>query len=205
MVDEQIDPTATLGASFMVVVGRLVRMAYESPDYRVLRTIGRAEIREYEPYLAAETVVEGSIESAGNRGFRTLAGFIFGRNTTTDQDGSTGSATKIAMTTPVTQQPTGDRYRIQFMMPSRYTRESLPEPTDPSVEIRLVDAGTVAAIRYSGRWSATSYEHHLQALRDAIDDGGLEAVGEPVWARYDPPWKPWFLRRNEILIQVHET
>lgn len=179
-------------------------MTYESPDYRVLRSIGRVEIREYEPYLAAETVVDGSIESAGNRGFRTLAAFIFGRNTTTDGTGTTGSGTKIAMTTPVTQQPAGDRYRIQFMMPSRYTHESLPAPTDPSVQICRVDPGRVATIRYSGRWSASTYEHHLGALCDTIEAAGLEPLGDPVWARYDPPWKPWFLRRNEILIRVGE-
>jgi hypothetical protein len=180
-------------------------MAYESPAYRVLSKRGRVEIREYEPYLAAETVVEGSIESAGNRGFRRLAGFIFGGNTTTGPDGDPAGSTKIAMTTPVTQQPAGDRYRIQFMMPSDYTLESLPEPTDPGVEIRVVDARRVAAVRYSGRWSASSYERHLRELRDAIADAGLDAVGGPVWARYDPPWKPWFLRRNEILIEVDET
>lgn len=177
-------------------------MAYESPAYEVLRTIGRVEIREYEPYLAAETVVGGSIESAGNKGFRALASFIFGRNTTTDDDGATGSSTKIAMTTPVTQQPVGDRYRVRFMMPTRYTRESLPSPTDPSVEICLVDPGRVAAIGYSGRWTASSYEHHLRTLRDTVEAAGLEAVGEPIWARYDPPWKPWFLRRNEVLLEI---
>ena len=176
-------------------------MAYESPAYEVLRTIGRVEIREYEPYLAAEIVVDGSIESAGSNGFRALASFIFGRNTTSDDDGST-SSTKIDMTTPVTQQPVGDRYSVRFMMPTRYTRESLPSPTDPSVKICQVDPGRVAAIRYSGRWSASSYEHHLQTLRSIIEAAGLEPLGEPIWARYDPPWKPWFLRRNEVLLHV---
>jgi hypothetical protein len=176
-------------------------MAYESPAYRVLRTIGRVEIREYEPYLAAQVVVDGSLESAGNKGFRALAAFIFGRNTASNDAGATGG-TKIAMTTPVTQQPVGDRYRVRFMMPTRYTIESLPSPTDPSVEICQVAPGCVAAIRYSGRWSASSYEHHLQTLRDSIRDAGLEPLGAPIWARYDPPWKPWFLRRNEVLLQV---
>lgn len=180
-------------------------MAYESPGYSVVRKHGPVEVRDYESYLAAETVVEGSIEGAGNRGFRTLARFIFGGNTTRSPDGEAGSGTKIAMTTPVTQQPSGDRYRIQFMMPSTYTRESLPEPTDPRVEIRHVEARRVAAIRYSGRWSARGYRDHLRTLRRAVADAGLEAVGEPVWARYDPPWTPWFLRRNEVLIEVAET
>ena len=176
-------------------------MAYESPTYEVLWTIGRVEIREYEPYLAAEVVVDGSIESAGNKGFRALASFIFGRNTASNDAGATGG-TKIAMTTPVTQQPVGDRYRVRFMMPTRYTIESLPSPTDSSVEICEVAPGRVAAIRYSGRWSASSYEHHLQTLRDSIQAAGLQKLGEPIWARYDPPWKPWFLRRNEVLLQV---
>lgn len=179
-------------------------MAYESPEYRVIRQIGRAEIRRYEPYLVAETVVEGSLESAGSRGFRILAGFIFGRNTSGDGETTAEKSTKIAMTTPVTQQAVAGRYRIQFMMPSRYTHETLPTPTDDEVEIRRVDSRLMAAVRYRGRWSVGGYESHLRELRTAVDDAGLESTGDPIWARYDPPWKPWFLRRNEVLIEVRD-
>ena len=105
-------------------------MAYESPTYRVEERIGEIELRRYEPYLVAETLVRGSLERAGTGGFRLLAGYIFGGNQTT-----AGDSTKIAMTTPVTQDRVGDEYRVRFMMPNRYTGDSLPTPNDPRVTI----------------------------------------------------------------------
>lgn len=171
-------------------------MSYESPRYQVERKIGRVEIRRYEPYLAASTDVEGSLERAGNRGFRVLARYIFGGNVGRDDAGST----KISMTTPVTQQRVGDRYRIRFMMPSAYTAETLPIPEDAQVTIDPVDGRRMAAIRYSGSWSRAGYRRNLEELRTTLTDADIEPTGEPIWARYDPPWKPWFLRRNEVLI-----
>jgi len=117
-------------------------MSYQSPSYEVVERIGRVEIRNYDGYLAAETVVEGTLERAGNAGFRTLARFIFGANEATP-----GESTKIAMTTPVAQVPEGDRFRIRFMMPGEYTTDTLPTPNDERVVIREVGPQQVAAIR----------------------------------------------------------
>jgi hypothetical protein len=174
-------------------------MTYESPTYEVDECLGDVEIRHYEPYVVAETLVRGSLEKAGNGGFRVLAGYIFGGNET-----DAGDSTKISMTTPVTQDQVGDRYRIRFMMPTRYTTDSLPTPKDERVTVREVGPQRLAAIRYSGRWSRAEYERPRARLVRALDDAGYEAVGEPIWARYDPPWKPWFLRRNEVLTAVRE-
>ena len=88
------------------------------------------------------------------------------------------------------------------MMPSNYTLATLPEPLDPAVQLRKIPARKMAALRYSGTWSARNYEKHLAQLRSAVDALGLHARGEAVWARYDPPWKPWFLRTNEILLEL---
>ena len=174
-------------------------MAYESPTYRVEERIGDIELRRYEPYLVAETLVDGSLERAGNGGFRLLAGYIFGGNKTSD-----GDSTKIAMTTPVTQDRVGDEYRVRFMMPTRYTDESIPTPKDPRVRISDVGPQRLAAIRYRGRWTRDGYERHLRKLFDTVSHAGYTAVGEPVWARYDPPWTPWFLRRNEVLVALDD-
>jgi hypothetical protein len=106
---------------------------------------------------------------------------------------------KIAMTSPVTQERSGDRFTIQFMMPSKYTLETLPTPNDARVRFREVAAQRLGAVRYSGRWTKNNYEENLAKLRNALRENGYEPVGEPVWARYDPPFKPWFMRRNEIL------
>jgi hypothetical protein len=86
------------------------------------------------------------------------------------------------------------------MMPAIYTLETLPEPLDPAVSFRVVPARRVAAHAYSGTWSTSRYEEHLATLRAALASAGLTAVGEPTWARYDPPFMPWFLRTNEILV-----
>lgn len=169
-------------------------MAYESPTYEVAESLGDVEIRHYEPYVVAETLVRGSLEKAGNGGFRVLAGYIFGGNET-----DAGGSTKITMTTPVTQDRVGDRYRIQFMMPASHTTDSLPTPKDERVTVREVGPRRLAAIRYSGRWSQAEYERQRTRLVRALDDADYEAFDEPIWARYDPPWKPWFLRTNEVL------
>jgi effector-binding domain-containing protein len=190
-------------AVFLVIGGGV---AYETPNYQVVEELGTIEIREYAPYLVAETSVEGDLENAGNAGFRILASYIFGDNqgeqkiamtAPVSQEKSAGS--KIAMTAPVTQERAGDRFAIQFVMPSKYTLETLPKPNDPRIDVREVPARKFAAIRYSGTWSRKNYETHLAQLREALAANGYEAIGEPIWARYDPPFKPWFLRRNEIL------
>jgi len=174
-------------------------MAYESPTYRVEDRIGEIELRRYEPYLVAETLLRGSLEGVGSGGFRLLAGFIFGGNATAG-----GDSTKIAMTTPVTQDRVGDEFRVRFMMPSEFTADSLPTPKDSRVTISEVGPRRLAAIRYSGRWSRDGYERHLAVLSEALEDAGHSVVGEPIWARYDPPWTPWFLRRNEVLIPLED-
>jgi effector-binding domain-containing protein len=171
-------------------------VAYESPDYRVIRKIDAIEIREYAPYLVAEVVVDGDLESAGNRGFRILATYIAMTSPVTQER---ARGTKIAMTTPVTQEKTDGQYTIRFMMPSELSRETLPAPKDSRIAIREIPAQTFAAIRYSGTWSKRNYDEHLDILRRGLRAEGLEPIGEPIWARYDPPFKPWFLRRNEIL------
>ena len=147
---------------------------YESPDYRVTSTLGPVEIREYEPYLVAETTVDGDLENAGNQGFRILAKYIFGGNRgkrkiamtapVSQEKQSEPEGTKIAMTTPVTQRQRGGQYTIRFMMPSEYSRDELPVPNDDRVAIVEVPARTFAAVRYSGRWTKRLYEKHLGEL-----------------------------------------
>jgi hypothetical protein len=182
-------------------------MAIEKPSYRVLERREAFELREYAPYLVAETVVGGSREEAGNAGFRVLAGYIFGKNRGEKKIAMTAPVTqaepsKIAMTAPVAQAGQEGRWTIQFMMPAAYTLETLPEPLDSSISFRVLPARRVAAHVYSGTWSTRRYEEHLATLRAALAAAGLTAVGEPIWARYDPPYMPWFLRTNEILLQL---
>jgi effector-binding domain-containing protein len=109
---------------------------------------------------------------------------------------------KIKMTAPVGQQGVGGQWAVSFMMPTSYTFETLPEPDDPKIVLRQVPAHRMAAVRYSGFWSEKKYLRYKEKLEAWIHAEGLTIVGDPVWARYNPPFTPWFLRRNEILIPV---
>lgn len=177
-------------------------MAVEEPQYEVVRTYESFEVRRYPAYLVAETLVGAAAEDAGNQGFRILAGYIFGKNKGDRKIAMTApvaqAPARIAMTAPVAQSAAAGGQVIQFAMPREWTLETLPEPLDARVVLREVPARTLAVIGYSGTWSQGRYEEHLKKLQDAVAEAGLSWRGEPVWARYDPPWKPWFLRRNEI-------
>ncbi len=109
------------------------------------------------------------------------------------------------MTAPVGQQAVSNRWAVTFMMPSGYTLDTLPEPTDNRVRLRAVPAYRAASVRYSGTWSKRGHDRNLERLRDWMKEQGLEAGGTPVWARYNSPFTPWFLRRNEVLIPLATT
>jgi hypothetical protein len=181
-------------------------MAIDEPRYTVVRVYDSFELRRYEPYLVAETTVSANAEEAGNQGFRALAGYIFGANKGSRKIDMTAPVAqvpiKIAMTSPVTQSASANAHLIQFAMPKEWTLESLPEPIDPKVTLRTMPARILAVLAYSGTWSQNRYEAHLKKLQDGLKQAGLAPQGEPVWARFDPPWTPWFLRRNEIWIEL---
>jgi hypothetical protein len=185
-------------------------MAIEKLAYRTIERDGPFELRLIEPHVVAETFVEGDFERVGNEGFRRLVSYIGGANRSQARISMTApvvqepASEKISMTAPVAQEKVGDRYRITFLMPSNYTLETLPQPTDTRIRLRAQPMRSVAAIRYSGFWSRSRYDDHERKLREWIDERGLEPISEPVWARYDPPFMPWFLRRNEILIELRE-
>ena len=187
-------------------------MAIEEPAYEVERRYPEFEVRRYASYLVAETETAGERGGAGNAAFRRLLRYISGGNrgeteiamtAPVAQTAAPEEGTRIAMTAPVAQAPAGEgRWLVQFAMPRQFTLDTLPAPLDPAVRLRALPARRVAVLRYSGTWSAARYEEQLAILRRAIAREGLAAAGEPVWARYDPPFQPWFLRRNEILIEL---
>ena len=109
---------------------------------------------------------------------------------------------KIAMTAPVSQQASDDGWAVSFMMPAAYTMDSIPEPLDSEIIIREIPSYRAAVIRYSGFWSENNYQEHLEQLQQWIAAEGLQASGDAVWARYNAPFTPWFMRRNEILQRV---
>jgi SOUL heme-binding protein len=183
-------------------------VSYETPTFRVVDRFGELEIRAYEPYVVAETTVDGDLESASHEGFRILARYIFRGNrgrrklamtTPVSQERVEGS--RLATTAPATEEAVGGEHVIRFMMPTAYSRETLPEPNNPRVVIRELPARSLATLRYSGTWSKRNYQKHLERLVATLREQGYEPLGEPIWARYNPPFTPWFLRRNEILTE----
>jgi hypothetical protein len=185
-------------------------MAIEKAKYTVLEKEDRFEIRQYDPQIVAETFVEGGIKDAGNEGFRRLYAYISGDNTKrrsvamTAPVGQEAASVKIAMTAPVNQESKENQWRITFMMPGKYTLEKLPEPNDPRVKLVQSPGRLMAAVRYSGTWSEAGYKKNKALLESFIQRRGLTRSGVAIWARYDPPFMPWFLRRNEVLIPVEE-
>lgn len=180
----------------------------EKAKYEVIAKEGKFEVRQYQPQIAAETIVESDFDEAGNIAFRRLFNYISGENRkkesiamTAPVNQKTGSE-KIAMTAPVNQQKTEGKYSVSFLMPSKYTMETLPEPLDTNVRLREIPAQKIAAVRYSGSWSRKKYEAQKILLEEFIKKKGLQIIGEGIFARYDPPFQLWFLKRNEVLFPV---
>lgn len=162
-------------------------MAIEEPEYEVLSEVGDVEFRRYAPYIVAEVTVSG--DAADRRAFRLLAGYIFGKN---------DAGEKMAMTAPV--ETRGDEHA--FVMERKYSIETLPRPEDDRVQLRTRPARTVAVRQFSGGWSDRNINRHREALLDDLALLGVEITGEPELARYNSPFTPWFLRRNEIIVPV---
>ena len=160
-------------------------MAIEEPEYEVLLREGEIEFRRYEPYIVAEVT-----EARDNRAFRILAGYIFGDNV--EQE-------KMQMTAPVERRGAD----MSFVMESKYAMDSLPAPNDQRIRLRELPARVVAVREFSGRWTERSFARHEQSLLDGLASLGIETTGEPELARYNGPFTPWFLRRNEIIVPVN--
>ena len=186
-------------------------MAIEQPKHTVERADGRIELRRYAPYVVAEVEVGGDQKQAVQAGFRKLAGYIFGANqgrakiamTAPVAQARAPKGEKIAMTAPVAQTPTATgRWTVQFMMPSAYALDTLPRPNDPDVKFRTEPARRMAVLTYSGVANARNFAERTRELEAWITAKGLTPRGEPVLAQYDPPWTPWFMRHNEVQIEV---
>lgn len=114
----------------------------------------------------------------------------------------TGSGKSIPMTAPMGQRPEGAGYWVSFVMPSTLSLVTLPQPSHPQIRLREITARTVAAIRFRGWWRPATVARNRRALEQWLRHTAVAAAGEPVYARYNPPYVPPFLRRNEILMPL---
>ena len=193
---------------FTLATMPLFSQAIEEPDYEVIKKFDQVELRRYAPYVVAEVVLDSSAEDAGNQAFPILAGYIFGKNKGEKKFAMTAPVTqaavpvKLEMTAPVTQTAAPGGFLVQFVLPKGVTVTSAPEPLDARIQLREVQPNRVAVIRYSGFWSASNYDEHLAKLQAALRAANLAWTGEAVYSRYDAPFMPWFLRRNEIWLRL---
>ena len=184
--------------------------ALEEPKYSVLKEYENFEIRNYDSYLVAEVDIEGSYNKTGNEAFRILAGYIFGDNQSSTKMNMTApveseaiqSSEKMNMTAPVFSNKNFNGYTYRFVMESKYTQETLPVPNNSKIRITEIKDRVMAVISFSGRWSQKNFEKHEQILVNDLKNAGIGVASEAIYARYNAPFTPWFLRRNEIMFEI---
>ena len=165
-------------------------MAIEKPKYEVLKKDGKFEIRQYDTMILAQST-ETALRGAG--GFNRVFNYIGGNN---------AEGRKIAMTSPVINEIDAEEMTISFVMPREFDCETLPDPNDPSLVLKEIPARKVAAVTFSGTVNPQMIEEKKQELLGWLQREGVEVVGQAELARYNPPFLPGFVKRNEILIEV---
>jgi hypothetical protein len=188
----------------------------EQQPFELVRRYPHFELRRYPDYVVAEVTVNADFDRAGNAAFRYLFNYISGSNTARQKLAMTApvlqeaGAEKLAMTTPVLQsgplpgagQPA--EFSVAFVLPAGVSAETAPVPNDPKVRVRAVPGSLAAVQAFSGSGSAAAFERRNKGLQAALLLAGLTPVGAPRFARFDPPFKPWFLRHNEVVQDVAE-
>lgn len=185
-------------------------VAVEEPKFRIVKTDGDLELRDYPGLVVAEVTVGGDRRAASSEGFRLLAGYIFGANAGSSKIAMTAPVVqsqvqgrKIAMTAPVTLAGEEGRWTVQFTMPSEYAMGDLPAPNDERVQLKSMPARRMAVLKFSGLTGDDRVASQTEMLEAGLRDHRLSPIGKPSLARYDPPWTLWFLRRNELMVSVY--
>jgi SOUL heme-binding protein len=199
----------------LVAVGVWIAYGYfaikniEEPKYTVVSVANGYEIRRYDEQIVAEARAPGSYRDALNTGFRLIADYIFGNNTTSSSIAMTApvgetvaKSAPIAMTVPVGEVQSGTDHIISFVMPSKYTMDTIPKPNNKAVTLRVVPPRTVAVLRYSGFTGNDVMDAKKVELKTLLAKDNVKTIGEPEGAFYNPPWTPPFMRRNEVLIEI---
>lgn len=202
---------AAVAALSMVAIAHAAE-DIEGPQYQVLASEDGLELREYAPYLVAEVTVEApSRDAASSMGFRPLAGYIFGGNTSRDEIAMTApvttqsSGTEIAMTAPVTTEGTEEgRYTVHFTMPRKWTMDTLPVPNDPRVTLKEIPAEKRLAYRFIGAKSQDSIDKADAAILAYAMRENMAVAATPMVAGYDGPRTPISKRRWEVMRSVVE-
>lgn len=191
-----------------IAYGFFAVRSVENLSYKVLESSKEYEIRQIQGYIKAETTLQGTFENGGNEAFRIVAGYIFGDNKKKQKIAMTTPVIQeesepIAMTTPVIFEDETKNRTFSFVMPSKYTLETLPEPIDSRVKIIEVSPYRVAALRFRGFYSDANYKKHREKLAEYLKRDGIK-YSEMLSAGYNPPWTPPFMTRMEVWAVLEE-
>jgi hypothetical protein len=205
-----------------VVFNSGAAMAIEEPAFELIEKAEPYEIRQYRPFVVAETFVDGDLDKASSAGFRLIADYIFGNNLAVGSKSGDKTNEKIAMTAPVAAEPVSEkiamtapvlaepqtagmnasRWRIHFVMPSQYSLATLPKPVNPAVQLRAVPGQRFAVLVFTGFAGAEKVQAKSDELLAWVRQRGFKARGVVQLARYNPPWTLPFFRRNEVMIEL---
>jgi len=184
-------------------------MSYEEPEFTVVGTDGNFEYRQYDTYRVSETIIEGADDpnTASSEGFRRLFAYISGANNSESKISMTvpvsqGASKKISMTAPVQQSAAEDGWRVSFMLPSSFTLETAPVPTDKRIYVREVPGRLMVVRKFSGRWTESNYVKHEQELAQYVAEANLRSIGPVERAAYNAPFSIPLFRRNEVMVQI---
>ena len=176
---------------------------YERPSYNVVLKEDRLEIRDYAPAVVVETQVLASRRDAAREAFRRLFNYISGDNT---------ARLEIPMTSPVAQTQAGNspgnvsgKWAVRFFLPKNLSVENIPQPLEQQVNIVTLAAQRFASVSFKGTQNDKKVAKYTAQLREFIGQKKYGVAGEPVYAFYDPPFVPWFLRENEILLPIQKV
>ncbi len=172
----------------------------EQLKYEVVKNYGPFELRSYGPYVLAQVQIRGDFITAGNSAFQPLLRYITGANQ---------QKTQMAMTAPVIQSSVEpDHHLVSFVLPEGAGSESVPVPIPNDAKVQIVHVAPHLAVarKFTGSWNFDRFVDESETLEDSVENaiyGGElsgKVQGEPYFARYNSPFTPWFLRRNEVLL-----
>ena len=198
-------------------------MAIEEPAFKIVLKYEAFEVRQYAPMLVAETLIDGNLDEASNKGFRKIADYIFGNNSANQ----TGASAKIAMTAPVTLEPVSEKiamtapvtlsatqqggdmasaikWRVHFVMPAKYTLSNIPLPNNAEVKLREIPEKFFAVHSYTGFNSVSRVQTKSDELLAWLQSKNFKPLSSVQLSRYDPPWTLPMFRRNEIMVEIEQ-
>ena len=187
--------------ALFIIIYTNTSMALEEPKYQILKSNNNYEIRKYSDRLAVEVTYSNQ-----DSGFRYLFNYISGENTTSEKVSMTVPVTqsvKIDMTAPVTQSKKDGKLVMQFYLPSKFTINTAPKPTNRRVSLVAIEGGIYAVIKYSGRVTDKNFQKHYKKLKEYLTKDNINFFEPAIRATFNGPLTLPILRRNEVMVKIN--